>query len=222
LEDPNGLLAAGGALNSKWLLKAYELGIFPWFSEGEPIMWWSPTPRMVLAPGTAHISRTLRKQFRKSDISIKVNHCFEEVIDNCSDTDLRNEGTWITEDMKNAYIQLHHEGWAHSIEVFDDGDLIGGLYGVGIDNVFFGESMFSLSSGASKYAFVALSEWAKQESLSMIDCQLYNPYLESLGAQLIERSPFEKMLPCTRRKLSLVDQPDIQELFELKMRLKSS
>jgi leucyl/phenylalanyl-tRNA--protein transferase len=217
LEQPEGLLAVGGQLSTEWLLSAYERGIFPWFSEGEPIMWWSPAPRMVLKPGSAHISRSLRKAFKKSNIEIKVNHSFETVIQYCSDESLRSEGTWITSDMKDAYIQLHLDGWAHSIEVYEAQELIGGLYGIGIQGLFFGESMFSLSSNASKYAFIALSEWAKAEGLALIDCQLYNPYLDSLGAMEISRDEFESKLPTQRNRLPLVDKPNITELLRTKL-----
>jgi leucyl/phenylalanyl-tRNA--protein transferase len=212
LEEPNGLLALGGQLNTDWLLEAYQHGIFPWFSEHEPIMWWSPAPRMVLEPGAAHVSRSLRKEYRRLNIEITTNQHFSTVIDLCAD--LRAEGTWITDDMKNAYIELHNQGWAHSVEVWCDRQLIGGLYGLGIDTVFFGESMFSLQRNASKYAFIALSEWSKQNHLTMIDCQLHNPYLESLGAILIGRENFENRLPVTRKQLSLVDRPVLTEILK--------
>ena len=158
-------------------------------------MWWSPSPRMVLLPGTAHISRSLRKFYKKSDIKITANSSFAHVIEQCSSSKMRSEGTWITEDMKAAYCQLHTDGWAHSVEVWQNDELIGGLYGVGIDKTFFGESMFSLTSNASKFAFIAISEWAAKAGLNMIDCQLYNPYLASLGAELIGRKTFENNLP---------------------------
>lgn len=214
LDDPEGLLAAGGALSSPWLLLAYKNGIFPWFSEGEPIMWWSPAPRMVLPPGTAHVGKSVRKLFRKSNITIKVNHNFAQVIEHCSDESLRNEGTWITDDMKRAYCALHEQGWAHSVEVYDhDDELVGGLYGLGIFPVFYGESMFSLTSGASKFAFIALSEWAKHNRLALIDCQLYNPYLDSLGAYEISRVEFEQQLPKEVKPLSLIGKHDLTQLL---------
>lgn len=209
LNDPDGLLAIGGQLSVDWLLCAYQQGIFPWFSEGEPIMWWAPAPRMVLRPGQAHIGRTLRKHFRKQNLSIRANSAFDEVIDFCADDSLRQEGTWITDGMKQAYRDLHQAGWAHSIEVYQHDELIGGLYGVGIAPVFYGESMFSLQSNASKYAFIALTQWALDAGLRLIDCQLYNPYLESLGAGLIERSAFEKLLPKTQSRLCLTRDQDL-------------
>ncbi|WP_196157946.1 leucyl/phenylalanyl-tRNA--protein transferase [Reinekea sp. G2M2-21] len=211
LDEPNGLLALGGQLTTDWLLEAYQHGIFPWFSEHEPIMWWSPAPRMVLEPGTAHVSRSLRKEYRRVNIEITTNRHFNAVIDLCAD--LRAEGTWITVDMKNAYIELHKQGWAHSVEVWCEKQLIGGLYGLGIGTVFFGESMFSLRPNASKYAFISLSEWARQNQLTMIDCQLHNHYLESLGAKLIGRNDFESRLPVSRKQLSLVERPVLTEIL---------
>ena len=217
LDEPNGLLAFGGELNTPWLLNAYRNGIFPWFSDDEPIMWWSPSPRMVLKPGTAHISRSLRKLFKKLNIKIYTNRSFDYVVDRCSSSKLRIDGTWITPDMKLAYGLLHKEGWAHSVEVWQDQRVIGGLYGVGIDRTFFGESMFSESPSASKFAFIALSEWAASAGLTMIDCQLYNPYLASLGASLIGRIPFEKQLPQAEKRLSLVQKPELTEYLSLAM-----
>lgn len=218
LLEPNGLLAVGGALNTQWLLCAYENGIFPWFSEGEPILWWSPSPRMVLQPGSAHISRSLRKYYRKSQITITSNRCFEQVIDGCSHPRFRQEGTWITHEMKQAYLELHRDGWAHSFEVWNQKQLIGGLYGLAMDTTFFGESMFSITPGASKFAFITLSEWAKKRHLTMIDCQLHNPYLESLGAKLINRRAFMSQLPVARVKQIPSDQDTLTELLSLKMR----
>lgn len=203
LDEPEGLLAVGGALTEKWLVSAYQKGIFPWYSEGEPIMWWSPAPRMVLTPGSARVNRTLKKHFKRHEIEIRINEQFERVIEFCSDEALRKDGTWITDDMKAAYIALHRAGWAHSIEVHYQGELAGGLYGVGIGPVFYGESMFSLKPNASKYAFIVLSELANVLHLKLIDCQLYNDYLASLGASLVSRAEFESELPSSKNKLSL-------------------
>jgi leucyl/phenylalanyl-tRNA--protein transferase len=214
LSDPPGLLAAGGQLSTRWLLSAYSKGIFPWYCDGEPILWWSPAPRMVLAPGEVHLSRSLRKHYRKTQYDIRVNTCFEKVILNCSKPRSAENGTWITEDMLNAYIELSRDGWAHSIEVFSDDVLVGGLYGVGIDGIFFGESMFSIQSNASKYAFIALSEWAKSNHLNLIDCQLHNPYLESLGAKLITREIFEQQLPTQQSRLNLTPNQSLTHLLE--------
>lgn len=219
LDDPNGLLAVGGALTTPWLITAYQRGIFPWFSEGDPIMWWSPAPRMVLTPGQAHISRTLKKHYRRDPVTVTINRCFEEVINHCSDPSLRNDdGTWITQGIIDAYIKLHRDGWAHSIEVWRENRLIGGLYGIGMGKMFFGESMFSLHTNASKFAFITLSELAKKLTLSLIDCQLYNAYLHSLGATLIPRIAFEQHLPKTRSPLPLSDEDDITELLNSKLK----
>ncbi len=219
LDEPDGLLAVGGKLTSPWLLEAYQNGIFPWFSQGEPIMWWSPSPRMVLKPGYAHVSRTLKKQYRRNPVQITRNRCFETVIDHCSDpSHRRDDGTWITDEMKQAYIALHQEGWAHSIEVWDANKLIGGLYGLGIENMFFGESMFSLQPSSSKFAFLALSEWLASSDGHLIDCQLYNDYLASLGAQLITRTEFERHLPKNVVHLSATNQLDLTELIDEKLR----
>ncbi|MFQ3230222.1 leucyl/phenylalanyl-tRNA--protein transferase [Reinekea sp.] len=214
LSEPEGLLAAGGQLSINWLLSAYSKGIFPWYSDGEPILWWSPAPRMVLIPGKAHISRSLKKHFRSIDIEIRVNTCFSEVIKRCSKPRAKTDGTWIIEEMRDAYIDLHEAGWAHSIEVFQNQTLVGGLYGVGIDSVFYGESMFSDLTNASKYAFIALDEWAKNNQLSLIDCQLYNPYLESMGAKLISRNEFEQYLPIRETQLSFEKNQSLTTLLE--------
>lgn len=214
LDDPDGLLAIGGALTVPWLLCAYQRGIFPWFSDGEPIMWWSPAPRMVLKPGEAHISRTLRKLAKRYHIEVKANSCFDQVIRHCAQPRSATNGVWITPSMQQAYIDLHRSGWAHSIEVFFDGELAGGLYGVGIWPVFYGESMFSRHSNASKFAFISLSSWARQQNLTLIDCQLYNDYLASLGAVLIERQAFERLLPKEIVPLNLENGQDLTTLLQ--------
>ena len=219
LSEPNGLLAVGGALTLPWLTTAYQHGIFPWFSDDDPIMWWSPSPRMVLQPGQAHIARTVKKQYRRAPVTISLNRCFEDVIHYCSNPALRaDNGTWITADMTRAYTELHQAGWAHSIEVWRDKKLIGGLYGIGMDRMFFGESMFSCQSGASKFAFITLSELASKLNLSLIDCQLHNAYLESLGAALISRSEFEQHLPQQRKPLSLPANDDLTSLLNDKLK----
>ncbi|TCS42484.1 leucyl/phenylalanyl-tRNA--protein transferase [Reinekea marinisedimentorum] len=213
LNDPEGLLAIGGRLSTEWLLSAYQRGIFPWYSDGEPIMWWSPSPRMILQPGQVHVARSLRKQFRKTPVEIKVNTEFTSVIELCARNPLRRDGTWITQQMVDAYCRLHEQGWAHSFEVWQEGALVGGLYGIGMDRCFFGESMFSLAPGASKYAFIALSEWAYTENLAMIDCQLYNDYLDSLGAYLIDRPKFKSLLPTRQSRLNLSQTDQINQLL---------
>lgn len=203
LDHPPGLLAAGGALTPEWLLGAYERGIFPWFSQGEPILWWSPEPRMVLIPGEMHLSRSLVKAYRRSRPGITVNTAFTEVIAACQAPRAQQAGTWITPEMQTAYTALHRLGWAHSFEVWQGADLIGGLYGIGIDGVFFGESMFSRHTNASKIALVAAQEAALMLNLRLIDCQVYNDHLSSLGAREVGRSWFEQQLPQQRLKLSM-------------------
>lgn len=205
LADPPGLLAVGGALTPAWLLAAYERGIFPWYSEGEPILWWSPEPRMVLLPGEMHLSRSLRKAYRQVPSSITVNTAFTRVIEACQAPRAGQPGTWISKAMRDAYTELHGLGWAHSFEVWRDDDLIGGLYGVGIDGVFFGESMFSRRTNGSKLALLALQEAALLQSMRLIDCQVYNDHLASLGAREVARPWFERQLPRRRRKLMLPD-----------------
>lgn len=218
LSEPNGLLALGGALTVPWLTTAYQHGIFPWFSDGEPIMWWSPAPRMVMKPGTAHISRSLRKKYRRQPVRVTWNQCFSRVIEHCSDpSHRRDDGTWITEEMKLAYTELHRCGWAHSIEVWQEDNLIGGLYGLGMDQMFFGESMFSLQPDSSKFAFIALSEWTAYMQMKLIDCQLHNTYLESLGATLISRSEFERYLPTQRIRLDTPPTADLTHLLKARL-----
>lgn len=194
LLEPNGLLAAGGALSLPWLTEAYRQGIFPWFSDNEPILWWSPSPRMVLFPENLKIGRSLTKLIRKSPFDvITFDRAFEQVIRHCSEIPREGQpGTWITEEMQDAYIEANEAGLAHSIEVWRDGQLVGGLYGISMGTVFFGESMFSLISGASRFALIALVR--SQKSLSLIDCQMYTEHLARMGAAEIERDDFESAL----------------------------
>lgn len=213
LTSPNGILAAGGALRPEWLLTAYQSGIFPWFNEGEPILWWSPSPRMVLLPGTMQPSRSLRKAFRRAPVQLAVNDNFAAVIRACQAPRADQAGTWISDDIVAAYCELHHLGWAHSFEVYQQDELIGGLYGLGIEKVFFGESMFSRRPNASKYAFLALSEWAKEADLRLIDCQVYNDHLASLGAIEIERGSFEQALPLQQTPLTMPDSDQLNALL---------
>ncbi|GAA6152669.1 leucyl/phenylalanyl-tRNA--protein transferase [Pseudoteredinibacter isoporae] len=194
LEDPNGLLAAGGDLEPDTLLTAYRLGIFPWFDESQPILWWSPSPRAVIIPGEEHLSRSLKKHIRRSDQEIRCNTAFAEVMLACAEPRAEDEGSWITEDMVDAYIELHELGHAHSVETWHEGTLVGGLYGLKVGSVFFGESMFSRQSNASKYAFATLCQIARELGIGLIDCQVHNSHLESLGSQDIERPAFETLL----------------------------
>jgi leucyl/phenylalanyl-tRNA---protein transferase len=190
LRRPNGLLAAGGDLSSERLLRAYRLGIFPWYSEGEPILWWSPDPRMVLFPSEFKIARSLTKTLRKPGYETRADSAFEEVINACSEPRPRQRGTWITAQMKQAYIRLHQLGVAHCVETWRDGELVGGLYGIALGRVFFGESMFSRASDASKIALVALVQQLRQWQFGLIDCQMNTPLLTSFGAREIPRSQF--------------------------------
>jgi leucyl/phenylalanyl-tRNA--protein transferase len=191
---PNGLLAAGGDLSPERLLRAYRLGIFPWYSEGEPILWWSPDPRMVLFPADLKVARSLAKTLRKPGYEVRADTAFEAVIDACSEPRPRQRGTWITVEMKQAYVRLHRLGIAHSVETWRDGELIGGLYGVAIGRVFFGESMFSRASDASKIALVALVQQLRQWQFGLIDCQMNTPLLSSFGAREIPRAQFTRLL----------------------------
>lgn len=214
LEDPNGLLAAGGDLDPDTLLSAYRQGIFPWFDESQPILWWSPSPRAVIIPGQEHISRSLRKHMRRSDQEIRCNTAFEQVMLSCAEPRADEEGSWITEEMLEAYVQLHELGHAHSVETWQDGNLVGGLYGLKIGAVFFGESMFSRQSNASKYAFATLCQIAQSIGIELIDCQVHNNHLESLGSQDLERSDFEAMLAHLVAKPSTLEFPHGSHLSE--------
>ncbi len=193
--DENGLLAFGGDLSSARLLEAYKKGIFPWYSKGEPILWWSPDPRLVLFPNEIRISRSLKKTIKKKIFHITADTAFKSVITKCAQTRLEeNGGTWITSDMVEAYCGLHESGHAHSVEAWMEGDLVGGLYGVAMGRCFFGESMFTIVSNASKVAFVRLVDFLKEASCDMIDCQVSTEHLINFGARHIPRSHFVKRL----------------------------
>ena len=194
LTQPDGLLAMGGNLKVDTLLSAYRQGIFPWFNDADPILWWSPAPRMVFTPGLLHCSRSLKKLIRKNACRITFDYDFTGVIHACAEPRTNSEGTWITEDMLEAYIALHQAGHAHSVEVWDQEQLVGGVYGLAIGRVFFGESMFSRQSNTSKLALTALSEQLKQWQFALVDCQVHNPHLESLGARQMSRKDFLKTL----------------------------
>ncbi|SEK97766.1 leucyl/phenylalanyl-tRNA--protein transferase [Nitrosovibrio tenuis] len=194
LEVPNGLLAAGGDLSPRRLLEAYRLGIFPWFNEGDPILWWSPDPRMVLFPSELKISRSLRKTLKNIDYEIRTDSAFLEVISACAASREGCAGTWIHEAMVAAYASLHEMGLAHSVEVWMRGELVGGLYGVAQGRMFFGESMFSRVSNASKIALVHLVWQLERWGFSMIDCQMKTAHLASLGAREIPRNEFSQKL----------------------------
>jgi leucyl/phenylalanyl-tRNA--protein transferase len=192
---PEGLLAVGGDLSQERLLLAYRMGIFPWYSEDEPILWWSPDPRLILYPSTLHVSKTLKKIFNKKVFTVTIDKAFEEVITACAQTRLQNrEGTWIVDGIHDAYCRLHLSGYAHSVETWTDGRLAGGLYGVSLGRCFFGESMFSRVDNASSVALVALARLLKTLSFDFIDCQVTTAHLMRFGACEIPRSRFLKEL----------------------------
>jgi leucyl/phenylalanyl-tRNA--protein transferase len=197
LEHPPGLLAVGGDLSPTRLVKAYQHGIFPWYSEDQPILWWSPAPRCVIFPENIHVSRRLRRQFNRGGFKLTADHAFARVIEACGGPRRDQDGTWITDEMKAAYIHLHQLGIAHSVEVWMDGVLAGGIYGLALGQVFFGESMFSQQQGASKIAMVALCRQLQQWNFTLLDCQVSNPHLVSMGAVEISRSEFEQHLKTT-------------------------
>jgi leucyl/phenylalanyl-tRNA---protein transferase len=194
LNEPNGLLAVGGDLSPVRLLNAYRQGIFPWYSDGQPILWWSPNPRAVLFPEKLNISRSLRKKLRQQRFRITLDCDFAGVIDACSEPRAEQGGTWITEEMKQAYIRLHEIGFAHSVECWEEDKLVGGLYGLSMGKVFFGESMFTRRSDASKIAFAHLVAQLKLWNFRLIDCQVESEHLTSLGAEPIPREQFLDLL----------------------------
>ena len=193
--DESGLLAIGGDLSIERLKAAYSKGIFPWYEEGMPILWWTPDPRMVLYPGKMIISHSLKQSIKKQQFKVTIDTAFEKVIKNCSKTPRKGEtGTWITRDMKNAYIRLHEAGFAHSAEAWLDGELVGGLYGVALGKAFFGESMFHHVTNASKVAFYTLVEKLSSWNFEIIDAQVYTNHLESLGGEMIPRNTYMQIL----------------------------
>jgi len=192
LDDPDGLLAVGGNLQPETLVKAYQCGIFPWFSDGEPIMWWSPEARAIILPKQFHVSRSLTRFIRKAPYQLTHNQAFDRVVYGCSKPRKDDEGTWITADMADAYSELNKLGHAHSVEVWDNNRLVGGVYGIVIGSIFCGESMFSDKLNASKLALNYIVNNAK--GLTMIDCQIPNPHLKSLGSTVIPRSDFIQAL----------------------------
>ncbi|MEE9348512.1 MAG: leucyl/phenylalanyl-tRNA--protein transferase [Flavobacteriaceae bacterium] len=193
--NEDGILAIGGDLSSNRLILAYKSGIFPWFNEGEPIIWYAPKYRMVLFPNKIHISKSMRKVLRDKTFTITYNQDFKAVINQCKNSFRKGQdGTWITDEMEASYIKLHEQGIAKSIEVWQDKKLVGGLYGLDFKTIFCGESMFSLVSNASKVAFIYLAKKLEKENYKVIDCQVYNDHLDSLGAMEIPREEFMKYL----------------------------
>ena len=192
--SPEGLLAVGGDLNPDRLLSAYRQGVFPWFSDGQPILWWSPNPRAILYPADLHISRSLRKSLRTQGFEVTADRAFDDVIQRCAESRNAREGTWITSGMQEAYCTLYRMGYAHSVETWQNGQLVGGLYGLAIGKAFFGESMFSQITDASKTALVALSVSLTAGGYHFIDCQVVSEHLNSLGAKAVPRYRFSSEL----------------------------
>lgn len=193
--DEDGLLAVGGDLSPRRLLLAYANGIFPWFNEEDPILWWSPDPRMILFPENLKVSKSMRQVLRRQYFEISYDQAFEQVIDACAAINRPGQfGTWITEEMRQAYLKMHKLGFAHSVEAWQEGKLVGGLYGLSLGKCFFGESMFAKVSNASKVAFVHLARCLQRKDFWLIDCQVHTQHLESLGAGLIPRESFLEYL----------------------------
>ena len=194
MRDPNGLLAIGGDLSPQRLLRAYGQGIFPWYNPDEPILWWCPDPRAVLYPERLHVSRSLQRTLRRSDYAVTLDQAFDAVVDACARPRARSRGTWLGDDMRQAYRQLHQLGHAHSVEVWRDGALAGGLYGIALGQVFFGESMFSHINDGSKIALYWLCQQLRAWQFALIDCQVSSDHLIRLGAQSVARDDFLRVL----------------------------
>ena len=194
LIQPDGLIASGGDLSITRLLDAYSHGIFPWFNKGQPIMWWSPDPRCILEPSELKVSRSLAKVLRKDQFNVTFNTAFIDVVNGCASARNGNSDTWITHEIKLAYLDLFKRGYAHSVECWHGEDLVGGLYGIAMGKVFFGESMFSRVSNSSKIALVILARNLQNMNFKIIDCQVYSRHLQMLGAKTIQRSLFSKVL----------------------------
>jgi leucyl/phenylalanyl-tRNA--protein transferase len=201
MREPNGLLAMGGDLSVERLLDAYRHGIFPWFNPGEPILWWSPDPRMVLVPDEIRVTRSLARRIRNGGFEVRVDTAFADVMRACAGPRDGTDGTWISPAMVTAYTRLHQAGYAHSVETWHDGELVGGLYGVAIGRMFYGESMFSRMADASKVALVRLARQLQRWEFGLIDCQMETPHLASLGARTLPRAEF------TTRLAELVNLP---------------
>jgi leucyl/phenylalanyl-tRNA--protein transferase len=209
LTEPNGLLAAGGELSAARLIEAYRGGIFPWFNPGQPILWWSPDPRMVLFPSELKVSRSLNKTLRNRDHEMRADTSFQAVMRACAEPRAEQDGTWITDEMVAAYCALHDQGIAHSVETWIGGELAGGLYGVALGRVFYGESMFTRAADASKIALVSLVRQLERWNFGMIDCQVHTGHLTSLGAREIPRAEF------LRKLVELVNYPDAYGRWKL-------
>ncbi len=194
LAEEDGLLAIGGDLSWKRLLLAYSSGIFPWYSDNEPILWWCPKPRFIIKPNEVKISKSMKRVLNKKDFKVTFNSDFEGVISKCKELREKKEGTWITDDMKKAYINLFYKGFASSVEVYKDNKLVGGLYGVNIGRCFFGESMFSTETNASKVALISICKRLEEENYLFLDCQMHTNHLESMGGKFVTWEEFKGML----------------------------
>jgi leucyl/phenylalanyl-tRNA--protein transferase len=195
LAEPNGLLAVGGDLSVERLIAAYRLGIFPWYAEGDPVLWWFTTPRLILIPEELRVSKRLQRYYRNSGLNVTINTCFDQVIERCAAAPRKEgDGTWITGDMARAYQELHHRRYAHSVECWQGNELVGGLYGVALGQVFFGESMFSARANSSKFALIHLVDFLKSNDYRLIDCQMTTDHLVSLGAREIPGAEFRRLL----------------------------
>jgi len=219
LLDPNGLLAIGGDLSPGRLLNAYRQGIFPWFNPDEPILWWSPDPRCVFVPGAVHVSHSLAKRIRQGGYAVSFNRAFADTLAACASVRRRGVGTWLGAEMQAAYIKLHRSGVAHSVEVWRQGQHIGGLYGVAIGRIFFGESMFSVETDASKLALVHLARQLRDWGFPLIDCQVSSPHLLQLGAHTLPRTDFlaqsqqaQQLLPPAHWHFDIAHMGDAQHL----------
>jgi len=202
--SPEGLLAAGGDLSPQRILFAYENGIFPWYNEGEPILWWSPNPRFVLYPSEIKVSKSMRQVFRKKGFRVSFDQAFEQVITACAMIPREGQnGTWLIDEMKAAYIHLHRLGFAHSVEAWQGDQLVGGLYGLSLGNCFFGESMFAKASNASKVALIVLAKTLEQKGFEMIDCQSETKHLRTMGAKFINQVDFLAYLEENKKRTSI-------------------
>lgn len=212
--DSDGLLAVGGDLSPERILLAYRLGIFPWYGPGDPRLWWSPDPRCILYPADMHVSRRLRRTWRKGRFRVTTNAAFEAVIRSCAEIRLeQGEATWLVSDMQEAYLRLNHLGYAHSVEVWQENRLAGGLYGIALRPFFFGESMFHREADASKVALATLARWLWEQNFRLIDCQVSNEHLLRLGAINIPRTKF---LACLREEFGLIAQ-DLPEERQVRL-----
>lgn len=218
LSQPNGLLAASAEINAEWLLSSYVQGIFPWYSEGEPVLWWSPTPRAVLYLERFKLHRSLRKAIKSNSKNPKrqvtLNHAFERVMRQCAAPREDGHGTWITEDVIAAYVELHNRGVAHSVEHWEEGELIGGLYCVALGKMIFGESMFARRTDASKIAFAHFVSWLKRADVRIIDCQQSTRHLTSLGAEVVERTTFEDEVATQTKRGNLDWRPVVLDWID--------